>query len=320
MAEHTFLKPLMQIFKTTPRDFGPSSNLNPETPAFQELFPWEQVNRTASVRSASCPQDIAELFNDYFTSVLNSNDDLIDSTTLPSTTQCEPIISELNLSPEDVLVCLRTLDVNKATGPDGISPRLLKETAHRISPSLSTLFNQSLDSGSLPEEWKLVNIIPVFKKGDKSFVENYRPISLLCVVFECCVLNKLHDHLLQRLNSSQHGFTPGRSCSTQLVEVLNYIGSLLDSGKQTDVIFMDMSKAFDKVSHAALVNKLANYGIRGSLLNWFSHYLHGRQQLVTTLGGMSSKKTVSSGVPQGSILGPILFLLYVNDLPDAIEN
>ena len=221
------------------------------------------------------------------------------------------------------MVCLRTLDVNKATGPDGISPRLLKETAHQIAPSLSTLFNRSLDSGSLPEEWKLANIITVFKKGDKSFVENYRPISLICVpskVFERCVLNKLRDHLLQLLNLSEHGFTPGRSCTTQLVEVLNYIGSLLDSGKQTDVIFMDMSKAFDKVSHAALVNKLANYGIRGSLLNWFSHYLHGRQQRVTTLGATSSKKTVSSGVPQGSILGPILFLLYVNDLPDAVEN
>jgi hypothetical protein len=136
---------------------------------------------TASVRLASCPRDIAELFNDYFTSVLNSNDDLIDSTALPSTTQCEPTTSELNLSQEDVLVCLRTLDVNKATGPDGISPRLLKETAHQIAPSLSTLFNRSLDSGSLPEEWKLANI-PVFKKGDKSFIENYRPISLLCVV------------------------------------------------------------------------------------------------------------------------------------------
>jgi hypothetical protein len=94
---------------------------------------------TASVRSVSCPRDIVELFNDYFTSVLNRNDDLIDSTTLPPTTQCEPTTSELNLSPEDVLVCLRTLDVNKATGPDGISPRLLKETAHQIAPSLSTL-------------------------------------------------------------------------------------------------------------------------------------------------------------------------------------
>ena len=164
-------------------------------------------------------------------------------------------------APEDVLVCLRTLDVNKATGPDGISPRLLMETAHQIAPSLCTLFNRSLDSGFLPEEWKLANIIPVFKKGDKTHVENYRPISLLCVVskvFERCILNKLRDHLLKLVNSSQHGFIPGRSCTTQLVEVLNHIGSLLDSGKQTDVIFMDMSKAFDKVNHAALINKLAN--------------------------------------------------------------
>jgi hypothetical protein len=203
---------------------------------------------TAAVRLASCPRDIAELFNDYFTSVLNSNDDLIDSTALPSTTQCEPTTSELNLS-----------------------PRLLKETAHQIAPSLSTLFNRSLDSGSLPEEWKLANIVPVFKKGDKSFVENYRPISLLCIVSK--VLNKLRDHLLQLLNSSQHGFTPGRSCTTQLVEVLNFIGSLLDSGKQTDIIFMDMSKAFDKVSHTALVNKLANYGIRESRICFHTIYM-----------------------------------------------
>ncbi|CAB4018309.1 Hypothetical predicted protein [Paramuricea clavata] len=221
----------------------------------QKISPGDQsglVKQSEHLKKDTYPIGLKKCLRNY---------DLIDSTTLPSTTQCEPNTSELNLSPEDVLVCLRTLDVNKATGPDGISPRLPKETAHQIAPSLSALFNRSLDSGSLPEEWKLANI-PVFKKGDKSFVENYRPISLLCVVskvFERCVLNKLRDHLLQLLNSSQHGFTPGRSCTTQLVEVLNYIGSLLDSGKQTDVIFMDMSKAFDKVSHTALVNKLANY-------------------------------------------------------------
>ena len=277
---------------------------------------------SAPVRSASCPQDIAKVFNDYFASVLNTDDDQTNSFIFSSTTLCEPTLSELSLSPEDVLVCLRTLDVDKATGPDGISPRLLMETAHQIALSLCTLFNRSLDNGFLPEEWKLANIIPVFEKGDKTHVENYRPKSLFCVVskvFERCILNKLRDHLLKLVNSSQHGFIPGRSCTTQLVEVLNHIGSLLDSGKQTDVIFMDMSKAFDKVNLAALINKLSNYGIRGSLLNWFSHYLHGRLQRVTTLGATSSKKTVSLGVPQGSILGPILFL-YVNDLPDAVQN
>ena len=249
-------------------------------------------SHTAPIRSASCPRNTAELFNDYFASVLNSDEDLADSSTFPSTTLCEPMLSELSLSPEDVCVCLRTLDVNKATDPDRISPRLLKKTAYQIALSLSTLFNRSLDSGSLPEEWKLANIIPVFKKGDKTKVENYRPISLLCVaskVFEHCILNKLRDHLLKLVNSSQHGLIPGRSCTTEFVEVLNYIDSLLESGKQTDVILLDMSKAFDKVSHDALVNKLANYGIQGSLLNWFSHYLHGRQQCVTTLGATSSK-------------------------------
>ena len=137
--------------------------------------------------------------------------------------------------------------------------------------SLSTLFNRSLDSGSLPEECKLANIIPVFKKGDKSFVENYRPISLLCVVYRksssvaCWTSCAITCYTTIKLVTT-YGFTPGRSCTTQLVEVLNYIGSLLDFGKQTDVIFMDMSKAFDKVSHAALVYFIF-YFILTALLN-----------------------------------------------------
>ncbi|CAB3981872.1 Hypothetical predicted protein [Paramuricea clavata] len=222
-----------------------------------------------------------ELFNVYFSSVLNGNDNPIDSITPPSTTGCESTLSELNLCLDDVLIVLLNLDTNKATGPDGIPPRVLKETAHQIAPSLCSLFNRSLNSGSLPEEWKLANIIPVFKNGDKTHVENYRPISLLCIVskvLERCVLSKLRDHLLELINTSQHGFIPGRSCTTQLVEVLNSLGSLLDSGKQTDVIFKDMSKAFDKVSHAALIAKLERYNISGSLLDWFSSYLYNRRQ------------------------------------------
>ena len=195
-------------------------------------------------------------------------------------------ICDLIISPEDVLVVLLNLDIHKAVGQDQIPPRLLKECAHQIAPSLSLLFNRSLSEGSLPDEWKLANIVPVHKKGEKTDVVNYRPISLLCIVskvLERCVLSKLKDNLLTLINSTQHGFIPGKSCTTQLVEVLDYIGSLLDGGKQTDIIFMDMSKAFDKVDHAFLLNKLRQYNIGGSLLRWFCSYLHGRQQRVTTL-------------------------------------
>ena len=182
-----------------------------------------------SVQSGSCPRDIVELFHVYFSSVLNGNDNPIDSITPPSTTVCESTLSEFNLCLDDVLIVLLNLDTNKATGPDDIPPRLLKETAHQIAPSLCSLFNRSLNSGSLPEDWKLANIIPVFKKGDKTHVENYCLISLLCIlskVLERCVLSKLRVHLLELINTSQHGFIPGRSCTTQLVEVLNSIGSV----------------------------------------------------------------------------------------------
>ena len=256
----------------------------------------------ASVHSASCPRDVAEIFNVYFSFVLNNDHQEIERTS-PSNATYESSISELNLCVDDVLVALLNLDSNKATGPDGIPPRLLKETAHQIALSLCSLFNQSLSSGSLPDEWKLANIIPIYKKEDKTHVENYCSISLLCIiskVLERCVMSKLRDHLLNLINTSQHGFIPGRSCTTQLLEVLNYIGSVLDSGKQTDVIFLDMSKAFDKVSHVTLIAKLRQYHISGPLLEWFSPYLHDRRQRVTILGATSSKKPVSSGVPHGS--------------------
>ena len=170
----------------------------------------------ASVHSASCPRDVAEIFNVYFSSVLNNDHQEIERRTSPSNATYESSISELNLCVDDVLVALLNLDGNKATGPDGIPPRLLKETAHQIAPSLCSLFNQSLSSGSLPDEWKLANIIPIYKKGDKTHVENYRPISLCIIskVLERCVLSKLRDRLLNLMNTSQHGFIPGRSCTT----------------------------------------------------------------------------------------------------------
>ena len=192
-----------------------------------------------------------------------------------------------------------------------------------IAAFLCKIFNKSLQLGSLPSDWKLANVVHVHKKGAKDQEENYRPISLLPIVskvFERCVLNSIKDHLYHVSSPKQHGFCTGRSCVTNLLEAFDHIGSLLDSGSQVDTIYLDMSKAFVKVSHRRLVHKLIQAGFGCNLLNWFYSYLSGRRQRVTVFGATSEDLPVTSGVPQGSILGPALFLLYVNDFPEVISS
>ena len=173
---------------------------------------------------------IAELFNSYFASILTNhlhNHEMKNTDTADFNEPPPQILNEINFSELEVFAALRSLNPDKALGPDGIPGRILKETAQQIAPSLTLLFNKSLHSAVVPDEWKLANVVPVFKRGIKEHVQNYRPISLLCIVskvLERCVLNHIWEHLQEIINDHQHGFMPGRSCTSQLVGVLDKIG------------------------------------------------------------------------------------------------
>ena len=269
---------------------------------------------------------IANSLNKYFCSIGNKIANKIPKPLCEFTSFLRNRVQETFFSQmveeNEVLKQIQALKIKKSPGHDDIKPSIIKASYSLLVKPLTYIYNLSFYSGVVPDIWKIAKVIPIFKSGDRSDTNNYRPISLLSCFEKIMerllakrILSFVRKHkILYRL---QFGFREGHSTTHALLELLEKIYTNLDDGKFCVGIFLDLSKAFDTIDHSILLTKLKHYGLRGKICEWFASYLSNRKQYTFANGTSSSYGLIQKGVPQGSVLGPILFTLYVNDMPNA---
>ena len=295
----------------------------------KELLPSKKGHVTTLPTTFKSDTELANGFNTHFTNIGsnmndssvylddNCKDDYVDNKhdkfTFDEIT-INQVIDELNAIPQ-----------KKAGGLDNVCTKLLKYGTKAIAPVLCNIFNICLKQGTVPDNLKVARVTPIFKNGDKDDLSNYRPISILPVcskVLERIVHKQLYNYVSVNniMYTGQSGFRQNHSTSTALIKTIDKWNIEIDQGNYVGAIFVDLSKAFDMVNHKLLLHKLKLLGITGTEFNWFMSYLSNRTQHVSVNDSISSANDIKSGVPQGSILGPLLFLLFINDMPDNIKN
>ena len=269
------------------------------------------------------PTEKANLIRKQFDSVLSNpfptiHHDFDENERLPT-------INPIQITSFGIQKLLSNINPNKAVGPDNVPGKFLKLFASEMADTYQVLFQASLDQGQVPPDWKTANIVPLYKKGNKSLPENYRPVSLTsqtCKLLEHVVYSNFMKQFLRYnvLDDAQHGFRKQRSCTSQLITTIDDYAVALKNQQQIDAILLDFSKAFDKVDHEGLLLKLEHLGIRGPLLEWTRSFLINRTQKVVVDGMESTPSNVLSGVPQGTVLGPLFFLVYINDISKGLSK